>query len=414
MARSSSAQTKVLRKRLLIRVSIALLLYAAVVAAVFYLFSNYVGPTAENWVKETVSGQWERMDQREFDHFRREMREEGRRMEDFEVHHHEDGSVEVRDIRFFMTLRMFKYPLEVLLVLGGLLVIVLVELGRVLKHFDSLSHAVNGLFKDRAATIDLPDELSIVRSELTELQERSLADERAAQAAEQRKNELVAYLAHDIRTPLTSVLGYLSLLKENPELPQEERERYTDIALDKAVHLDYLVNEFFDITRYNLQDIPVQRKEVDVAMLCAQVADGFYPVADQKDIEIELHLPAERLAQVDANMLARALSNIMRNALSYASTGTQVKLTLADVQVDGKPGFAICIEDEGLEIPPEQIKDVFDKFFRASAARSTDRGGAGLGLAIAHEIVLAHGGDIQVSSGDGRTCFRVLIPDVTE
>ncbi|MBQ6452991.1 MAG: hypothetical protein IJJ14_01380, partial [Coriobacteriales bacterium] len=75
MARSSSAQTKVLRKRLLIRVSIALLLYAAVVAAVFYLFSNYVGPTAENWVKETVSGQWERMDQREFDHFRREMRE---------------------------------------------------------------------------------------------------------------------------------------------------------------------------------------------------------------------------------------------------------------------------------------------------------------------------------------------------
>ena len=89
-------------------------------------------------------------------------------------------------------------------------------------------------------------------------------------------------------------------------------------------------------------------------------------------------------------------------------------LSLEDERIDGKPGFAISIEDEGLEIPSEQIKDVFDKFFRASAARSTDRGGAGLGLAIAHEIVPAHGGDIQVSSADGRTCFRVLIPDFDE
>lgn len=191
-----------------------------------------------------------------------------------------DGALfAVRDLRAYHSFLDMGSEAAVAAYFCGVLAIAAVAGNRALKRLDDLSAAVTGLFADRFAPIELPDELSAARSELVQIQNRALSDERAAKAAETRKNELVAYLAHDIRTPLTSVIGYLSILKETPDLPVEDRAKLAGIALEKAERLEGLVGEFFEITRYNLQAIPIERERVGVALFLGQVADELRPEA---------------------------------------------------------------------------------------------------------------------------------------
>ena len=141
-----------------------------------------------------------------------------------------------------------------------------------------------------------------------------------AEAAESRKNELVAYLAHDIKTPLTSVIGYLALLAEEPDLPYEKRERFASAALDRARRLDGKMDEFFEITRYNLGSIPVEREQVDAVMLAEQVADELLPAASGRGVSIAVHAP-DRPADsfIDLYKMARVLGDILKNAVALSS-----------------------------------------------------------------------------------------------
>ncbi len=283
-------------------------------------------------------------------------------------------------------------------------------LRRSIRYFDELSCAVGGLLADHSAPVELSDDLSIVRAELTAVRERSLADDRAAQAAETRKNELVAYLAHDIKTPLTSVIGYLELLRDNPDLPEETRERYARVAFEKAERLDSLVDEFFEITRYNLKSMPIERERIDVGMLVEQVADELFPDAEGKGVAIEVEAEDGVRAFADPDKMARALSNIARNAVAYAERDSTVLMRASREELYG----AHCRGESWQGNLGGASGGVFEKFFREDGARATNGGGAGLGLAIAREIVQAHGGGIAVSSEAGRTVFTVEIPsDVT-
>ena len=172
-------------------------------------------------------------------------------------------------------------------------------------------------------------------------QARRLEDEAA------RRGDLVTYLAHDLKTPLTSVIGYLSLLDEVPDMPAAQRERYTGVALDKALRLERLVNEFFDITRYNLTHIELERAPVDVAALLVQLADEFYPAlsAHGNTVLVEVEgttrttgAPGDALmADVDAARLARVLGNLLRNAIAYSDEGTEVTLRAPRSQTTPTP-----------------------------------------------------------------------------
>lgn len=183
----------------------------------------------------------------------------------WQIQYGEDGVYRIRDVATYTFVKSFKLPLALLVFVAGWLAIILRALNRSLRYFDELSGAVGSLLADKDAPIELPADLSIARNELAVIRSQSLADERAAHAAEQRKNELVAYLAHDIRTPLTSVLGYLDLLRETTDLPRETLRKYADIAYSKAERLESLINEFFEITRYNLSAIPIERETVGCA-----------------------------------------------------------------------------------------------------------------------------------------------------
>lgn len=235
----------------------------------------------------------------------------------------------------------------------------------------------------------LPDHLSQAQLELERLGEHVESAFHVAVAAESRKNELVAYLAHDIKTPLTSVIGYLALFAEEPDLPYEKRERFASAALDRARRLDGMMDEFFEITRYNLGSIPVEREQVDAVMLAEQVADELLPAASGRGVSIAVHAP-DRPADsfIDLYKMALVLGNILKNAVAFANPSTEV---LLNVRVEGE-SVVFAVEDTGREISPEHLVHIFEKFYRVDGARSTGHGGAGLGLAISKEIVAAHGG----------------------
>ena len=210
------------------------------------------------------------------------------------------------------------------------------------------------------------------------------------------------------------MLGYLELLSEPAHLPDDARREFAGIAHEKAERLDGLVEEFFEITRYNLQAIPIERQNIDLRMLCLQVAEEFYPQAKARSLTIEVDAPADVRLFADPDKLARALSNVVRNAVAYADLQTTVTIRASIEEQPGDEAGAqvatIAVTDRGREISQAHLQSIFDKFFREDGARGSGKGGAGLGLAIAREIVTAHGGDIAATSERGVTTFTISVP----
>lgn len=324
----------------------------------------------------------------------------------WQIQYGEDGVYRMRDVATYTFVKSFKLPLALLVFVAGWLAIILRALNRSLRYFDELSGAVGRLLADKDAPIELPADLSIARNELAVIRSQSLADERAAHAAEQRKNELVAYLAHDIRTPLTSVLGYLDLLRETTDLPRETLRKYADIAYSKAERLESLINEFFEITRYNLSAIPIERETVGVRLFCQQVAEAFFPEAAARNIRITVDAAGAGQFFIDPDKLARALGNVLRNAVAYADANSVIAIA---ARQDART-TTITVANRGREISDAHLETIFEKFYREDRARSSKKGGAGLGLAIAREIVVAHHGDIEAASERGVTVFTLRIP----
>lgn len=239
------------------------------------------------------------------------------------------------------------------------------------------------------------------------LKEQFQNSEERLRAESVRKNELVAYLAHDLKTPLTSVIGYISLLKEAPDMPVEQRAKYTGIALEKALRLESLINEFFDITRYNLQEIVLEEETFDLVFLLMQMADEFYPVLEQHGKSISIHADEDLSVAADSAKLARVFNNILKNAVAYSYDNTEIEI-YAEKRENT---IHVSISNFGKTIPKQKLDMIFEKFYRLDDARSTNTGGAGLGLAIAKEIVVAHGGTISVTSEKQITTFTVELPD---
>ena len=184
------------------------------------------------------------------------------------------------------------------------------------------------------------------------------------------------------------------------------RAEYTGICLDKAFRLETLINEFFDITRYNLQDIELSREEVDLSYLLTQLADEFYPIFKEKQLSIELNNSDDVRISADPEKLARVFNNLLKNAAAYSSVGTVITIDLHHCGEIAK----VTITNHGKTIPKEKLARIFDKFYRLDEARSPDTGGAGLGLAIAKKIVTLHGGEISVTSENSITTFSVILP----
>ena len=221
-----------------------------------------------------------------------------------------------------------------------------------------------------------------------------------------QKHDLISYLAHDMKTPLASVIGYLNLLNDVSDVPKAQRDTYIRITLDKAERLEQLIDEFFDITRFNLHDIVVSRGRIALDFLLEQLKEQFYPNLLAQHKELKLDIAEGSVCYGDADKLARAFNNVLKNAISYSYPNTVIRVAVKQEAEH----ILLEFHNQGDEIPEQKLEMIFEKFFRLDKARSTASGGAGLGLAIAKEIVEAHGGSIYADSNMEETVFYIKLP----
>lgn len=274
------------------------------------------------------------------------------------------------------------------------------------KYFDEVSAGMDKLAEESDEEIALSPELDFMENKLNQIKNNLEKQTKAALDAEQRKNDLVVYLAHDIKTPLTSVIGYLSLLHEAPDMPPEQKAKYVGITLEKAYRLEQLINEFFEITRFNLQTIVLDKERINLLFMLQQMADEFYPTLTPQGKQMSVNVPDGLTLWGDADKLARVFNNILKNAIAYSYEKSVI-------DISGKQqdeNIVITFTNLGNPIPQKKLDTIFEKFYRLDSARSTNIGGAGLGLAIAQEIVTAHDGTISVESNQENTTFTVKLP----
>lgn len=294
----------------------------------------------------------------------------------------------------------------VLVVFLGWVVISYYFIARSAQNLEWLLSGAEELAHPADAPIRLPQGLKSAEDQLNLVREQALRATQAAKDAEQRKNDLVVYLAHDLKTPLTSVIGYLTLLRDEPELSPAMRERYTGVALDKAERLEDLINEFFDITRFSLTHLELEKGDTDLKRMLEQMCSEFGPVLAQREMICQLDLPEELRAVCDPDKMARVFDNLLNNACHYAYPGSILRVA---ARAEGER-IVLTFRNAGPTIPPEKLSRMFEQFFRLDASRGTRTGNAGLGLAIAKEIVEAHGGTITAQSKREEVLFTVILP----
>ena len=293
----------------------------------------------------------------------------------------------------------------------GLVVLMLLAfymaMGRFTTWLEEIRWATHSLADTAEEEIRLPQELQPLEQDLNAIRRQLLAREALAKENERRQRDLIAFLAHDLKTPLTSVVGYLTLLHDGGDkLTEEQRAKFTGVSLDKARRLEELLGEFFDITRLDLEHLTEQMVPIQLTVLLEQLADEFYPIFAQRGLTCQTEIEHHLVVLGNPDKLVRVFDNVLRNACHYSTEGGVVRIS-AHQEGDR---VEIIVSNEGLEIPEGELAHIFEKFYRLDAARSSRTGGAGLGLAIAKEIVERHGGSIRAESNGRFTSFVISLP----
>lgn len=309
---------------------------------------------------------------------------------------------------------VFERAYFIFIIFGTTLIIVLSLLYKLLNKIFSyvfaVSESADKLFDKNVEYINLPPEMVEVEKKLNHFKTEAIKNERLARENEQKKDELIVYLAHDIKTPLTSMIGYLSLLSEIKDMPQEQRNRYIDIALDKSYRLEYLINELFDVARFNSEKNVLEKEEINLNLMLEQIADDFYPTLKEMNKKINFTSDEKTILYADPDKLSRVFNNLIKNAVNYSKENTDI-----DISILNKENQAtVKITNKGKQIPKEKLDKIFEKFYRLDSSRTSKTGGSGLGLAIAKEIVELHGGRIYAESDMKETTFSVILPIIEQ
>lgn len=226
-------------------------------------------------------------------------------------------------------------------------------------------------------------------------------------ASEKSKDELITNVSHDLRTPLTSIIGYLGLIEDHQYQSEEDIVKYSHIAYDKAKQMKNLVEDLFEYTKVQQHGAPVNLMTVDLGQLLEQVGASFELEADKKGMAINVSCePTPLSITADPEKLGRLFSNLVANALKYGHGASYIHLTAK--QLGEK--VVITVADDGEKIPAESVKYLFERFYRVESSRNKATGGTGLGLAIVQSIVELHHGSVTARSDDQETAFVVTLP----
>ena len=268
-----------------------------------------------------------------------------------------------------------------------------------------LTIAMDKILKNPEEEINLSSKLIILENRLNKIRADLVKSKSDAKEEEQKKNDLIMYMAHDLKTPLTSVIGYLTLLVDEKEIPKNTQEKYIRIALNKSLRLEELTNQFFEITRYNLKNMQIITKNLDLSCLIDQLIEECYPMLQERNLTIETNKKEHIYYVGDGDKLARAFENLLKNAISYSYSNSKIEINM--FQTDSN--IHIIFKNRGEKIPEYKLKKLFDKFYRADESRTTTTGGTGLGLAITKEIIELHNGKINVRNDDEYIEFDITL-----
>jgi len=277
---------------------------------------------------------------------------------------------------------------------------------KTLNYIDVIVQASDKLVDSNDEIIRLPAELKNVEDRLNRIKQNAARNLQIAKESEQRKNDLVVYLAHDLKTPLTSVIGYLTLLRDEMQISDELRERYLSISLDRAERLEDLINEFFEITRFNLSHMSLSLSRVNLTRMLEQILFEFKPLFESKNLEYVLNIEPNIEIKCDVDKMERVFDNMIKNAISYSFDASKI---IIDVEQYCE-GTTIKFINKGNTIPKEKMDIIFEQFYRLDTSRASKTGGAGLGLAIAKQIITQHNGTITAESKDEKVQFTIFIP----
>lgn len=280
-------------------------------------------------------------------------------------------------------------------------------LKKVVDYVEELRKASERFFDpDVGQETELSPELADIAARINLLKAESIQKERLSREHEKQKNDRMMYLAHDLRTPLSSVIGYLNLLRDDESrLAPELRTKYLSVALDKAERLEFLIDEFFDMSRLTLSEISPNCGEIHLNLLLRQLICEFEPLFREKDLRCELCAGQERPLRCDGELIRRVFENLLRNALLYGKPSSVITL-----RSEFEEKFVrVRTENVAPAIPREKLDLIFEPFFRLDNSRNS-AGGAGLGLSIAKHIVDLHHGRIEANCEGETVCFTVELP----
>ncbi len=299
--------------------------------------------------------------------------------------------------------------LYVLIGIGIFATVFLLLQGQSMSYITKISSAMRNISEgDLNTTVEVigDDEFSDMAVNLNRMVEeiRELMDKE--RESERTKNELITNVAHDLRTPLTSIIGYLELLSGPVSMDQDMQKKYIDITYTKAKRLQKLIEDLFGFTKLNYGKISMQVAKVDIVKLLSQLLEEFYPSFMEKDLAYEFQSNVTaKVIKADGNLLARLFDNLINNAIKYGAEGKKILVRLHATEAV----VTVSVINYGYVIPKEELPLLFEKFYRVEQSRSTNTGGTGLGLAIAKNIVDMHGGTINVSSDLKGTVFTVKL-----
>ena len=297
-----------------------------------------------------------------------------------------------------------------------------------LRYLSQLSKTIqevtNGDY-DIEVPIEYDDELGMLAANITALA-KTLKDKEiegailkenerlafdAERNAEKQKNDLITNVAHDLRTPLTTIVGYLELIKNNQNLTKQDIQKYSSVAYEKSKRLQSMMDDLFDFTRLDQENVKVNMTTINISELVLQIVDEFYPTFQEHDLKpiVEVNNPS-LFIKGEGQLLARVFDNLLSNAVKYGRDHNEIKIEV----LNDEKTITIKIMNYGDTISKEDLPYIFDKFYRSDSSRSSSTGGTGLGLAIAKNIIQIHNGNIFVTSHKEKTTFVVSLPIYTK
>ncbi|TXK80370.1 sensor histidine kinase KdpD [Paenibacillus sp. N3.4] len=270
---------------------------------------------------------------------------------------------------------------------------------------NGIHHLANGDFNNRVQ-LTSNDEFGDIARDINLASEKLQKALERGDFAESSKDQLVLNLAHDLRTPLTSVLGYLDFILQGPHLTREQIQHYTTIAFTKSQRLEKLIDELFEITRMNYGMLNIEKKPIDITELLFQLNEQLFPVFEKNQLMTKMNMTPNVRINGDGELLARVFENLLTNAIRYGKDGQFI-----DINCHLEAGDVVVqVINYGDSIREEDVPHIFDMFYTGDQARSHHGGSTGLGLFIAKNIVEQHSGKISVQSDRIRTIFEVRLP----